>query len=522
MFPYLYPARTRVQNVNLIRSIVTARSESAFNAGREAFAAALHPSLFSELDFMEETIPSKMLATARRHVDGLFDENFPALLRLRAAELDVSDDALRADVHENQEVYLAIMNDETLAAAVGEERVGRVRGALAAPASAVVTPSPDAEALHDALKQLRDGRYVPLVVQVAIQNAVLAHLDHLPSRARAKAWIRNAWGGHLPRIETQASLTGLQGALAAQLEVLADQAVEQRFARVTAVVQAAQQFLATHDITSMHGFDGEWSAGIGPCGNCSMRFASMARSIIDPSICCDGEGDFISLPLFNFAECPFCGHVARLSIPAMFYWPQRAQIVYCVPPMLGQDNETALREARPLFEHLRKCYRDSLSREAAAEFDSAGELVTYSVPQFLFAIQMGTTEPEWHSFLWIRLCDGTWLAEDLTKRASIHVTAAERAAITTRLGDPGDAVEQARSPGQPSSPQEGAIHGATAAFQAGDFELARRQFEECLARSPDDHIVLRNLAVVYLKLGRRDEARRLLSGLTPHGEANRV
>lgn len=497
-----------------------ARSESEFNAGREAFAAALHPSLFSELDFMEETITPKMLATARRHVDGLFDENFPALLKLRAAEFDVSDDALRVNAHENHEVYRAIASDEILAAAVGAERVARLRGALAAPATAVATPIPDAEALHDALEQLRDGSSVPQLVQRAIQNAVLFYLDHLPSRARAKGWTRKAWDGHLPRIAVPESLQDLQGSLAAQLEVLAVQAVEQRFGRVAAVVQAAQRFLATHDITSLRGFDGEWNAGVGSCGNCSMRFASMALSIIDPSIGSDLEGDFIRLPLFNIAECPFCGHVARLSIPVMFYWPQRSQVVYCVPPMPGQDKETALREARPLFEHLRKRYRDRLPREATAGFDRATELVTHSVPQFLFAIQMGTTEPEWHSFLWIRLIDGTWLADDQTKRASIHITATEHAAIRTLIGETGYTVKHARSPDPPPSAQGGAIQGAMAAFQAGEFDLARQQLEACLARSPDHPIVRRNLAVVYLKLGKRDEARRLLSGPEPHDEVN--
>lgn len=515
MLPPLYPARPREKNVQLIRSVVMARSESEFDAGREAFAAALHPSLFSELDFMEETIPPQMLAIARRHVDGLFDESLPALLRLRAAELDISDEALRADVHENREVYQAITSDDVLTAAVGAERVARLRSALAAPAPAAATPTPDAEALRDALTELQDASSVPLVVQVAIQNAVLTHLDHLPSRARAKRWIREAWRGQLPHLEVPDSPPDLQPSLSAQLETLAIEAAEQRLGRLESVVLAAQQHLATHDVTSLRGFDGELSASLGPCGNCSMRFATMALSVIDRSICSDPEGDTIRLPLFNMAECPFCGHVARLSAPVMFYWPPRAQIVYCVPRMPGQDEESALREARPLFEHLRARYRARLSPEAATELDGATELVTHSVPQFLYTIQVGTTDMEWHSFLWVRLINGTWMAHDPTKNAMIHVTAAERAAIDTLIGATDDAVDV----DLPPSPRDGSIQRAKTAFEAGQIEVARQELEACLARDPGNSLVRRNLAVVYLALGRSDDARRL-SGSEPRGEVN--
>ena len=129
----------------------------------------------------------------------------------------------------------------------------------------------------------------------------------------------------------------------------------------------------------------------------------------------------------NRATCIFCGHSAPVESPALFYSPQRAQVVYSVPTALHRIQEEAAPDFyRTLIEHLRGEYREHLTDEEAVRFDSASELLTYSLPEFLQAMQTGETLNEDHVCNLIAVPDGTGLLVDLSKGFAREVLSSVR------------------------------------------------------------------------------------------------
>ena len=65
----LYPPRERALNVALIRAVVYAQDEAAFDAALSGFSEQFHPSVIAELDWMEQVVDEKQLIHAQRRRD---------------------------------------------------------------------------------------------------------------------------------------------------------------------------------------------------------------------------------------------------------------------------------------------------------------------------------------------------------------------------------------------------------------------------------------------------------------------
>jgi hypothetical protein len=106
-------------------------------------------------------------------------------------------------------------------------------------------------------------------------------------------------------------------------------------------------------------------------------------------------------------------------------------VVYCLPIEAPRiEEEEALEFFRGAIEYLRQGYVKKIAPEEARRFDGAAELLTYSLPDFLYAIQMGETVPEDHVYNFIRMANGTGLLADMTKGFARHVTKSEVERLT--------------------------------------------------------------------------------------------
>lgn len=473
--PALYPARPRSTNIALIKAVVFAQSGQAFDEARVRFAENLHPSLFSELDWFEESgTPERA-----RHVDRLFQENLQAILRQRTVEADV-----------------------------GMEPLLRM------------TDDVDTH-LESTLALLTDRNRIPIVATVAIQNAVLAHLDDPTSRMRAKEWLRRREQSRLPNLpQLDLNDPAARDRFLDIIQTLGQDAAAERLPWLAASVGTLLRFLAKVDLAKLDGFDGDYICGVGVCERCSMRFASEAILSLDPTCpwLCKLEGDNIFVPEFNVVDCLFCGHRARTNSPALFYAPSRKQIIYCLPTLGQRTERDALDFYRPIIEEARRRCLQRLGPEGAAPFEQAAEVLTYDFGEFLAAIQLGHAVKEWHSWNIIRFADGSGLIADKTKNICIALTPEDLQRHWAAAGggpgaDVGGTSERTGGPGNdratPSAPV--GISEAKTAFEAGRTDEAQRILEQYLAANPTDSIARTNLATVYLKLGLRDRAKSLLS-----------
>jgi hypothetical protein len=111
----------------------------------------------------------------------------------------------------------------------------------------------------------------------------------------------------------------------------------------------------------------------------------------------------------------------------MFYSEHRGQVVYLAPAKGIVHEDNAVEFWRPALEGLRTRYTAKLNDAARARFESAAELVTHDMEDFLYAIQMGETIPENHVCNLIELADGSGLILDGEKRFARVITPGELA-----------------------------------------------------------------------------------------------
>ena len=115
----------------------------------------------------------------------------------------------------------------------------------------------------------------------------------------------------------------------------------------------------------------------------------------------------------------------------LFYSPIRQQVVYCLPIDAPQiDEGEAIEFFRGAIEYLRSRYVKGLTEEESRRFDAATELLAYSLPDFLYAIQMGETVDESHVYNFVRMPNGTGLVVDLSKGFARGMTTSEVKAMT--------------------------------------------------------------------------------------------
>lgn len=505
----LYPARPRELNVALIKAVRDAEGENQFIEANEEFAAALHPSIFAELDWMETSMPREWIEQGQRLVDDLFYTHLPGLLALRGIELDLDEEALLIEVGGNSEFYRYVV--EEIPDALNGALLRKVRDLLrnfdknATELFSQVERSVRAS-VADRIPEI--AGYTPWIItftSIEIRNSVLRALDHLSSRVRAKHFVRTI-GGNLPSL----SLQEIQGSadrrqFVEELRALADLARADRLPRLVAVCELIAGSVADINLSATPTFRGELIEGCGPCARCSMSFASSAIASLDPTcpgLFSDKEGT-ITVPLdFNVARCHFCGHEDRINYPSMFYSPQRNQVIYNVPTFGQYTQQEAVELHRPVIEALRERYLERVGETGAPAFENAAEELVYSVQEFMATIHMGTTVPEEHVYSLIRLRpSGKGLVVDKTKNVILILTESEVGSMwASSIDVPVTA---------PDFEADGALGQAMAAFKHSDYERAREILEELYRRAPSDQ-TRRNLAAAHYALGDYQEARRVL------------
>lgn len=326
---------------------------------------------------------------------------------------------------------------------------------------------------------------------------------------RAKAFVRrmghaDGAGWPTPPTGKMASSADLEKTSRFLAEVSSD-AEDYRLGRLSSTARIFASYLNETDVFVLNDFDGERRVGYGPCGRCSMVFASAPLISLDDTYLFPSERDneTIHLPEFNFALCPFCGHRARVNAPVMFYSDARHQVIYCLPAHMGLGQEEAPEAYRRVIQEIRENYGRRVSGDAASRFDKAPELVTYNIPDFLYAIQMGDLAREAHVALLTRFPDGSGSIVDKTKKVVIDLAPEELAEYW--------AHEEPATASRGDLDEGGEDMGAAMfAFEEGRLEEARDMLEALARQRPKDRFVLRNLGVVYAALGDKTRAREVL------------
>jgi len=519
-FPELYPPRPRSQNVELIRGVMSAADEQAFEAADARIAQALHPSLFAELDWMEMTVPESQRAGARRIVDGIFGHHLPAIVAARRVEFDVPEADLREEVADHRRFYefLVTQAPEALAG-LGAALSARIQRCLAespregqdgAVRRAYARESPR---IREIVSRVEDRRWLVLMVDIEIKNALALALDHVSSRLDAKRFVREEGGRfpsmQMPAVESPEDLTEL----GQRLHDLGARALAFDLFPLSAICHAMADAIDHLDLDALDRFCGERASGYGGCGRCSMMYASSAILSLDPTCphLFDAKTGRVFLPLdFNLGTCPFCGEESRAEVAGMFYSAARRQVIYNLPTLGQLTHEQALAQHRPVIAHLRDGYLARASAEEAEAFQHASEEFTYSAADFLLAIQMGTTVKEEHMYNVVRLFDGRGMIVDKTKGVMIELTRSEMTREWGRASGMAPKPDAIDEDGRPRSGSRASLSEAMAAYGAKDYARAREILETLHEDHPGDAAVRKNLAVIYVTLGDREAARRVL------------
>lgn len=514
----LYPSRDRSTNVELIRNLLAAHNQEEYEAADARVAVGLHPSLFAELDWMEMSVRPQDQVGAIRLVDGLFVHHLPAIMSQRKVEFDLLGEDLQWELSANHGFYEVLLRDAKRPLdELGSQLSQRIRDCLkclepdTAAAISAIRRSERSRIVAD-FSTVEDPNWILPMVSVEIENAFATALDHIASRMQTKQFMRHI-GGRFPNmgitsVDSNADLQSLLDSLG-DLEA---RAREFSICRLAAVCSVIHEVLVGMDASRLNAYSGELASGYGPCGNCSMMYASSALASYDPSCprLFESEGGRITVPLdFNVSVCPFCGNQSRANTPAMFYSPRRNQIIYNYP-RLGQHTEEEARETcRPMISALREQYLRRLGGVEAERFQAATEESTYSFTDFLWAIQIGTTAKEEHVYNVVRLGDGSGLIVDATKGVIIALTPTEMVGLGEEAHDLATVLAAQKNEGAESGPTLGE---AMEAFAAGRYERSRDMLEELHKRYPRDQVIRRNLATAYVTLGDKESARRVLGG----------
>src|SRR5450755_3352338 len=345
--PELYPPRSRSTNIALIRGVRGARDEGEFEAAVAEIAQSLHPSLFSELDWMERTMPPHQRERGGELADDLFTHHLPSLVTQRRVEFELAEADLASEVNNHRQFYDWVMERcPEVVGALGPELPERIRRHLAAPQPTVkqlIAPwyRRERRRVAQLLRVVEDRDWLWFLISVEVQNAMTLALDHLPSRLDAKALVRASGGEFLQLAPMPVHTRQDVERMAASLKDMADQAAAYSLLHMTGTCQAIADVAESIDPSSLLAFSGQRAVGYGGCGSCSMMYAASSIVSFDPT--CPGIFDdetgriYIALDL-NVSTCPFCHTQQRADSPALFYAPRRDLVIYNAP-RLGQFAE---------------------------------------------------------------------------------------------------------------------------------------------------------------------------------------
>lgn len=434
----LFGDRLRSLNQDMIGRMLAPSSAATLLDVTREYLRDFHPSLFAELDWQE--LRPDLSSDDTRQIVGFIDD-FVFFSTLQAG-------IARRHPTSTQEAFTPaqLASYEPILAALQQGWLGPDRSFLLAEldryvesvrqphweaAEAAISAGAE-EALSKALARRTDIRRVPQVIETILSNARYRYLDLPWTRRRAKSAFRSEvretgkWGLEL-RLASEGDRRDL-GDLARQLQTRAGIAKRCGDDGWASLLEWTETELGRLDPAALDQNEGEWTIAMTPCARCAMWFAF--ETVVSMDTRCSymnwNERGVVFIPAgVGTAECPFCGCVAPVDVPIMFYAEQRPQIVYLVPTkgMLSEDDATEM--WRPTIEGIRERYFQSLDAPAHDRFGNAAELVTYNIKDFLYAIQMGDTIQENHVYNLIRLSDGSALVLDGEKRFARIITPGE-------------------------------------------------------------------------------------------------
>ncbi len=510
----IYGPRSRDENIGLIRALRAARDEQAFLAASRAASASMHPSLLSELDWMEITMPEAQREAGGRFVDGFFAHHLRDIFAVRSAAFEQPDEVLEQDVAENMGFYRTAADDPSRPLdGLGEALALRIRNIIdrtrSAPDDALTRRrGPMQAAAADLISSSTDGAWVALRMLATLENQLLLTLAHPPTRPRAKHWLRSV-GGSLPvaALDDFVSEDGITHAMT-HLEGMARSTERAALYDLAALCDALAAALGAAAAGGFPGYEGQLGLGKGSCRRCAMHFTSTTVAVTRAGAPATGRGgrDTITVPIdFNLATCVFCGEEARVDAPALFHAVERDLVIYNMP-RLGQWSEEEARAVHHEFlVRVRDDYVSRLDDGERQRFAMAREEVTFNIVDFLRCIQMGTTVREEHVWNLVRFADGTGLTVDPTKGVIIPLTKGEIDEQWTSQPAFGTDVSAGIVAGNP-------LQESLSAFEAGDFARARDLLAPIYQGNPADRVCRQNLATALYKLGDMAGARRVLAG----------
>jgi hypothetical protein len=440
--PDVYPPCAR-QDVQALLTAMLGGAE--FFDAVQTLSTNFHPSFFLELDWQELRLDrdySEGPGIYEIIDDFAFAFTLPQNIFLRARPNDEQRAAFAAWVDSYKRFFEDWRSKWPDPAAYGSLSPELSRqAALAMSALGLPVQPPlgmDVEALvAHALSSLSSKERIFSFVRMTLSNELLAYLDHPPSRQDAKRFLRRDRrdGGGLPVLHAMPRPEDVGAReLEAFLRARAVAAESEGLMSWGSVVEKVANRVRYSNLDDLANFDGNWSDSCLPCGRCSMWFAYEHIVAIDTRCSfVNWRGTnltYLSAGL-NHADCFFCGHSAPVESASLFYSPQRRQVVYCLPIKIPRiEKEEALELFRDAIQYMRDGYIKKISSEEARRFDGAAELLTYSLPDFLYAIQMGETVPEDHVYNFVSMPDGTGLLVDMSKGFARHVTKSEVESLT--------------------------------------------------------------------------------------------
>jgi hypothetical protein len=306
------------------------------------------------------------------------------------------------------------------------------------------------ERLATSLATASDISRVCDISVASVSNTLLELLDLPWTRRSAKSLVRQVNGPNLSGQDGQDlmlfPMVGSPGEGESPIAKLTRELTElarlgqQHGLRIwsTFVLEVVEQVKQLHDL---HGNDGQWSTFGSPCGRCGMWFVGSTMSSLDTT--CGfvnwSNRRWVFIPAGACtAECWFCGFTAPVNAPAMFFAAHRDQVVYHVPTQDLMSDDDALEYWRSAIEGIRARYLGQVTHDLQEQFESAAELVTHNVNDFLYAIHMGETIAEDHVVNVVPLPSGEGLLCDGEKRFARVITPYELLHFTeTTFGDSG-------------------------------------------------------------------------------------
>jgi hypothetical protein len=354
--------RQREQNVTLLRAVVEADSDEAFDAACNALVQDFHPSILAEIDLFEHSAWEGEETHENRARAGLSDH------------LDARFEAVPDDLWPNLDV--------------------RLSSAIAG----------------------TDAGYASVRLAVDLDNKLYRALADRRSRTAAKTFVRGWMRAHGPQPFTFSGLADTP-----QTSNAADVAEELRLSGWASSARELAALLGAEESPAVF-------AGSGPCGRCSMTFASAALPFIDARTLSEGESGVVRIPdWLNTATCPFCGLTDRLASPTIFYFPSRRQRIYLLPAAPGEDEDAVMDRLGGLVSQVQDEVMAQWSDQDRQDFLECGELLTYSPEEFLGAIQLRETVAEDHVSLGVTFADGERSLVDPTKGVMIDLLEGEDA-----------------------------------------------------------------------------------------------